>query len=75
MYYDAKAGKRSLDVMRWGLPHWATDINISYLDLHARAEGVDNTPTFCEAFQRRRRLVPLGKKNAAGKTSTFAGRL
>jgi len=72
VYYDAKAGERSLDVMRWGLPYWATDIKIGFSTFNARAEGVDTTPTFREAFQRRRRLVPLDslykwKKTAAGK--------
>ena len=29
VHYDSNAGKRSLDVMRWGLiPYWAKDIKI-----------------------------------------------
>jgi putative SOS response-associated peptidase YedK len=63
--YDAKAGERSLDVMRWGLPYWATDIKIGFSTFNGRARGV-------EALRRRRRLVPLDsfyqwKKTGAGK--------
>jgi putative SOS response-associated peptidase YedK len=70
--YDAKAGERSLDVMRWDLPYWATDITIGFSTFNGRARGVDTTPTFREALQRRRRLVPLDsfyewKKTGAGK--------
>jgi putative SOS response-associated peptidase YedK len=58
--YDAKAGERSLDLMRWGLvPYWAKDIKIGYSTINAKAEGIDTRPAFREAFQRRRCLVPL----------------
>jgi putative SOS response-associated peptidase YedK len=58
--YDARAGERSLDVMRWGLvPFWAKDIKVGFSNINAKAEGVDTRPAFCEAFQRRRCLVPL----------------
>jgi putative SOS response-associated peptidase YedK len=58
--YDARAGERSLDVMRWGLvPFWAKDIKIGFSNINAKAEGVDTRPAFREAFQRRRCLVPL----------------
>ena len=71
--YDAKAGERSLDVMRWGLiPYWAKDIKIGFSTINARAEEVDTKPAFREAFQRRRCLVPVDnfyewKKTATGK--------
>ena len=59
--YDARAGERSLDVMRWGLvPFWAKDIKVGFSNINAKAEGVDTRPAFREAFQRRRCLVPLG---------------
>ncbi len=58
--YDARAGERSLDVMRWGLvPFWAKDTKVGFSNINAKAEGVDTRPAFREAFQRRRCLVPL----------------
>jgi putative SOS response-associated peptidase YedK len=60
VHYDAKAGQRALDVMRWRLiPYWAKDIKIGFSTINARAEEVDTKPAFREAFQRRRCLVPL----------------
>src|ERR1700674_4316212 len=67
--YDAKPRQRSLDVMRWGLiPYWAKDIQISFSTINARAEEVDTKPTFREAFQRRRCLVPLNNLLRVGAT-------
>jgi len=58
--YDARAGERTLDVMRWGLvPFWAKDIKVGFSNINAKAEGIDQRPAFREAFQRRRCLVPL----------------
>ncbi len=58
--YDAKAGERSLDPMRWGLvPYWAKDLKIGYSTFNAKAEGIEQRPTFREAFARRRCLVAL----------------
>jgi putative SOS response-associated peptidase YedK len=38
--YDAKAGARSLDVMRWGLvPFWAKDIKTGFAAFNAKAGG------------------------------------
>jgi hypothetical protein len=71
--YDTKAGERSLDVMRWGLvPFWAKDMKVGFSNINAMAETVDTKPAFREAFQRRRRLVPVDnfyewKKTATGK--------
>jgi putative SOS response-associated peptidase YedK len=71
--YDAEAGERSLDVMRWGLvPFWAKDIKVGFSNINAKAEGIEGKHAFREAFQRRRCLVPLDnfyewKKVAAGK--------
>jgi hypothetical protein len=34
--YDAKAGERSLDVLRWGLvPFWAKDIKVGFSNINA----------------------------------------
>jgi putative SOS response-associated peptidase YedK len=60
VHHDAKAGQRSLHVMRWGLiPYWAKDIKIGFSTINARAEEVDTKPAFREAFRQRRCLVPL----------------
>jgi len=71
--FDAKAGERSLDVLRWGLvPFWAKDLNVGFSNINAKAEGIEGKPAFREAFQRRRCLVPVDnfyewKKTATGK--------
>src|ERR1700704_6222847 len=71
--YDARAGQRSLDVMRWGLvPFWAKDLKVGFANINAKAEGIENRPAFREAFARRRCLVPFDnfyewKKTATGK--------
>jgi putative SOS response-associated peptidase YedK len=55
------AGRRVLDVFRWGLiPSWAKDAAIGNRMINARAEGVTEKPAFRAAFQRRRCLVPAG---------------
>ena len=71
--YDAKAGERSLDLLRWGLvPYWAKDIKVGFANINAKAEGIESRPAFRDAFQRRRCLVPVDnfyewKKTATGK--------
>jgi putative SOS response-associated peptidase YedK len=71
--FDAKAGERSLDVLRWGLvPFWAKDLNVGFSTINAKAEGIEGKPAFREAFHRRRCLVPVDnfyewKKTATGK--------
>jgi len=58
--YDAKAGERSLDVLRWGLvPFWAKDIKVGFANINAKSEGIESKPAFRDAFQRRRCLVPV----------------
>ena len=50
--YDAKAGERSLDILRWGLvPFWAKDLNVGFSNINAKAEGIEGKPAFREAFQ------------------------
>jgi hypothetical protein len=45
--YDAKAGQRGLDVMRWGLvPFWAKDIKVGFANINAKAEGIETKPAF-----------------------------
>ena len=39
--FDARAGERTLDVMRWGLvPFWAKDIKVGFANINAKAEGM-----------------------------------
>jgi len=58
--HDAKAGQRSVDIMRWGLvPFWAKDIKVGFANINAKAEGIDAKAAFREAFARRRCLIPL----------------
>jgi putative SOS response-associated peptidase YedK len=53
------AGRRVLDVFRWGLiPSWARDPAIGNKMINARAETVLEKPSYRMAFQRRRCLVP-----------------
>jgi putative SOS response-associated peptidase YedK len=71
--FDAKAGQRSLDLLRWGLvPYWAKDINVGFANINAKAEGIESRPAFRKAFECRRCLVPVDsfyewKKTATGK--------
>ena len=45
--YDAKAGERSLDVLRWGLvPYWAKDIKVGFANINAKAEGIEEQAGF-----------------------------
>ena len=56
----AKEGdRRELIMVRWGLvPYWADDPKIGNRLINARAETIERTPAFREAYQRRRCLVP-----------------
>jgi len=56
---NRKTLERELVQMRWGLvPYWATDLKIGYSTINAKAETLTTSPTFREAFKRRRCLVP-----------------
>jgi len=69
--YDAKAGERSLDLLRWGLvPYWAKDIKVGFANINAKAEGIESKPAFRDAFQRRRCLVPVDNFYEWEKTAT-----
>jgi putative SOS response-associated peptidase YedK len=48
-----------LDTLRWGLiPNWAKDPKVAYKTINGRAETVDTAPTFRQAFNKRRCLIP-----------------
>jgi putative SOS response-associated peptidase YedK len=69
--FDAKAGERSLDLLRWGLvPYWAKDLKVGFAKINAKAEGIETRPAFREAFQRRRCLVPVDNFYEWAKTET-----
>lgn len=56
---EPETGERELTVMRWGLvPFWAKDAKIGFSTINAKAETVPSSPTFREAWKRRRCLVP-----------------
>jgi len=49
-----------LDSLRWGLiPPWAKDRTIAHKLANARAETVDEKPSFKEPFRKRRCLLPV----------------
>ena len=50
---------RILRTMKWGLvPSWAKDEKIGYKMINARAEGINEKPSFRTPFRKRRCLVP-----------------
>lgn len=50
---------KTLTFHRWGLiPSWAKDISIGSKMINARAETVEEKPSFRSAFKRRRCLIP-----------------
>ncbi len=52
-------GRRVAHPLRWGLvPHWAKEPSIGARLNNARAEGIEATPSFRDAFRRRRCLIP-----------------
>ena len=56
---EPETGERELTVMRWGLvPFWAKDTKIGFNTINAKAETVPSSPTFREAWKRRRCLIP-----------------
>jgi len=71
--YNADDGRRYLDVLRWGLiPIWATDRSIGNKLINARSETISETPSFRDAFGKRRCLIPADgfyewKKGVSGK--------
>jgi putative SOS response-associated peptidase YedK len=52
------------------VPFWAKDIKVGSANINAKAEGIETKPAFREAFQRRRRLVPVDNFNEWKKTAT-----
>lgn len=50
--------KRRGGMLRWGLvPHWAKEAKIGYKMINARAEGINEKPSFREPFRKKRCLI------------------
>jgi putative SOS response-associated peptidase YedK len=55
-----KTGERSLDLLRWGLiPHWCKDPTGGRKPINAKSETAARLPTFQEAYQKRRCILPV----------------
>jgi putative SOS response-associated peptidase YedK len=55
-----KEGKRSPQQMRWGLvPWWAKDVKVGFSSINARAETVDTTRAFRDAWKREQRCLVI----------------
>ncbi|HKF72523.1 MAG TPA: SOS response-associated peptidase [Stellaceae bacterium] len=55
----SRDGKRTLDMLRWGLvPWWAKDIKVSFSNINAKAETVAEKPAFRDAFKEHRCIIP-----------------
>lgn len=51
--------ERELVIARWGLVlFWAKDLKVGYKMINAKAETVDETPAYRNAFRKRRCLIP-----------------
>ncbi len=58
---DRRNGRRSLDLLKWGLvPHWSKDVKPAYNMINAKSETVATTRAYRDAWQAGRRcLVPF----------------
>jgi putative SOS response-associated peptidase YedK len=71
--FNPKTCERSLDLLHWGLiPHWSKDRSGAFKMINARAERTETKPSFRDAFERRRCIVPADgfyewKKTGTGK--------
>ncbi|UMZ35994.1 SOS response-associated peptidase [Priestia megaterium] len=54
----SNGGKRTGITMKWGLvPSWSKDSKIGYKMINARAEGIDQKPSFKTPFKHKRCLI------------------
>jgi putative SOS response-associated peptidase YedK len=54
-----RTGERHLDLLNWGfLPYWTTDSATAKRPINARAETLERSTMFREAFGRRGALIP-----------------
>lgn len=55
----AQAGQKRIGELKWGLvPAWAKDPSIGFKTINAKSETVAEKPSFKNAFQRKRCLIP-----------------
>lgn len=67
--HDGKSNR--MGQLKWGLvPSWSKDEKIGYKMINARAETVDEKPSFSQAFLKRRCLIPMNSFYE-WKTTTF----
>jgi len=53
-------GKRVPQQMRWGLvPWWAKDVKVGFSSINARAETVDTSPAFRDAWKKGQRCLVI----------------
>ncbi|MGI6750124.1 MAG: SOS response-associated peptidase [Atribacter sp.] len=77
--YLEKNNKKKLSSMKWGLvPSWAKDPSIGDRMINARSETIQEKPSFRNAFQRRRALIPASgffewKREGTTKNPYFIG--
>jgi putative SOS response-associated peptidase YedK len=56
--FNAKTGERTLDDLQWGLvPFFAKDPKIAWKTINARAETIDTSASYRNAFAKRRCLI------------------
>jgi putative SOS response-associated peptidase YedK len=57
---NPKSGERTLDRLTWGLiPHWCKDESGGRKPINAKGETVASLPSFRDAYERRRCLLPV----------------
>jgi putative SOS response-associated peptidase YedK len=57
--FNPETRQRSLNALQWGLiPSWAIGPKIAYKTVNARVETIDTAPSYREAFNKRRCLIP-----------------
>jgi len=55
-----RTGEVSLDPLRWGLiPNWCNDSQGGRKPINAKCESVHTLPTFRDAYQSRRCIIPV----------------
>jgi putative SOS response-associated peptidase YedK len=60
-----ETGERHLDLLQWRLvPHWTKEPAQARRPINAKAETIATSPMFCQAFAKRRALVPAGRNRS-----------